>query len=402
MLFNAAFCTATASARTDIVLRQQDGALDLFEVKSGMRVKTRHLQDLALQVLTIEEAGFEVRSVNILHVSRSYKKSDEDISTDLFRNVEVTERVRAQLPKTAKLVQAYRQQLTDDTALQFPTGTFCTSPFPCPHLSTCKTQEPEHPLRMLPELNRDLENKLHEQGINDLADLDAEDSTLSFRQQQTIAAIRSEEVVLGPFLSEELQQVDYPLNFLTIAQVTDVLPRFSGIRPWQQVPYAWALRTLQEDGSQTTATFVSVDKGDPRMDFVRSLSSQLNGSGMIACWSSDALVSIRAMLEGVPTAKQAIRSILSRSQLDMEKLFESGLFHPSLEPRRSLAAMASLIGMDPHGHSNPGATYADLREAWKPRVRATTKAKIADRLKERLLWETEVLAALHERFRRAK
>ena len=403
VLFNAAFCTATASARTDIVLRQQDGALDLFEVKSGMRVKTRHLQDLALQVLTIEEAGFQVRSANILHVNRSYTKSEEDVSTQLFRNVEVTERVRAQLPKIAKLVQAYRQQLEDDTALQFPTGTFCETPFPCPHLTACSRQEPAHPLRQLPELSRSMENQLHEQGINELADLDASDSTLSFRQQQTLEAVSSQEIVLGPFLGEELQQVDYPLSFLAVAQVTDVIPKFSGMRPWQQVAHAWAVRTLQEDGSQETATFVSLEKHDPRTEFVQSLSSQLSGAGMIAYWGHETLASIRAMLEGMPTEKQAIRAILSRNQLDMEKLFESGLFHASLQPKRSLPAMANLIGLqgDKSSGTSSDANYADLRDAWKPRVRATTKAKISDRIKERLLWETEVLAGLHARFKQA-
>lgn len=401
VLFNAAFCTAEVSARTDIVLRQQDGALDLFEVKSGMRVKTRHLQDLALQVLTIEEAGFVVRSANILHVNRSYTKSEEDDSTQLFRNVEVTDRVRAQLPKVAKLVQAYRQQLEDDTALQFPTGTFCETPFPCPHLAACSQQEPEHPLRKLPELSRSLESQLHEQGINDLNDLEASDSTLSFRQQQTLEAINSQQTVVGPFLGEELQQIDYPLSFLTVAQVTDVIPRFPGTRPWQQVPHAWAVRTLHDDGSEETATFVSVEKTDPRAEFVQSLSSQLKGTGMIAYWGSESLAPIRAMLEAMPTEKQAIRAILSRNQLDMETLFESGLFQASLPPRRSLTSMANLIGMagsSPSGAGND-AIYADLKDAWKPRVRATTKAKIADRLTARLLWETEVLAALHQQFK---
>jgi len=409
VLFNAAFTTDTVCVRADIVLRQKGGELDLFEVKSGMRIKARYLRDLALQVFAIENAGFRVRAVNILHLSRSYTKADEvdDDSTQLFRSVEVTERVRDQLPKTAKMVQAYRQQLHDDSALQFPTGTFCSSPFPCPHLLNCAQEEPEHPLRMLPELSRKLESELHERGINDLAEVDAADVELTFRQRQTLKAIKQDKFIVGPFVAEELKQVDYPLHFMAIAGATDVIPRFVGMRPWQQTPYAWAVQTLHEDQSSSSATFAFVDRGDPRPEFIRSLSKQLNNSGMIACWDCESLSLIRDLLESLPSEKQAVRAILSRPQLDMARLFESGLYHPSLQPRRTLASMARLIGAGLTGHDgseeltihDANSSYAALRKAWKPRVRATTKDKIAADVQTWLSWQAGVLVALHGRFR---
>ena len=73
-IFDAAFSDGDVEIRTDIALRDAQGELDIFEVKSGTRVKPRHILDLALQVLTVEGSGLKVRSTVLLHMNPQYRR----------------------------------------------------------------------------------------------------------------------------------------------------------------------------------------------------------------------------------------------------------------------------------------------------------------------------------------
>ena len=72
-----------------------DGSLSIFEVKSGTKVKPRHVMDVALQTWVIESLGYRVLSVNLLHVNAQYRHEKEGTypAQQLFKNSDVTERV---------------------------------------------------------------------------------------------------------------------------------------------------------------------------------------------------------------------------------------------------------------------------------------------------------------------
>jgi hypothetical protein len=404
VVFGGAFVTDELEAQTDILLRQKDGSLDVFEVKSGTKVNARYIADLALQVLAIENSGFTVRAAHVLHVNHNYahKEGEPYPVQQLFKNADVTERVRRALPRVVEQVRSFRQQVRDESALHLPTGTFCTNPFPCPHLEECARKEPALPLRKLSDLTPSIEASLHEEGIDDLAALDAQRPGLTFRQRQTLRAVQENRLVVEPFVREELRHVEYPLHCIASAGVTDALPRFNDQRPWRQLVYAWAVETVHEDGRVQKQAFVFADKGDPRGEVIRSLAECLSGGGMLLCWCSSALEGVRSLLDDLPAEKGPVRTILSLPHLDMLKLFESGVFHPRLLGSNNLIDTAAVL----LGEQVPAdleirsseAVFAALQKAWTPRVRAATKEKIASELRRWVEWQASMVAALHRRF----
>lgn len=400
VLFGAAFAAEGCEVATDIVVRQKSGEIDLYEVKSGTKVKPRYLGDLALQVLTIERAGHKVRAAFVLHLDKTYKHAGGEYpAAKLLRSADVTERVRRLVPRTADTVRSFVQQLRDDTALQMPTGSFCTHPFRCPHLDRCAAAEPRYPLRHLPDLTRALEEQLHEEGVADLEQIDPRRPGLTFRQRRALQAIRDDALLVEPFVREELLQVEAPLHFLAVSGVTEALPRFEGQRPWPWTPYAWAAETVHESGRVERASFAFADKADPRAEFARSLGKHLENGGMIVCWHSEALANVRGLLDSLPSEKQAIRAILARQHLDLRRLLESGLFHPKLLAAHSLADVHRLLlgtGDDDslviRGDDD---AFAALQKAAAPRVRQATKDKIAADLKALVEWEARALRTVY-------
>ncbi|MEQ1631323.1 MAG: DUF2779 domain-containing protein [Planctomycetota bacterium] len=400
-LFGAAFTADGCEVSTDILVRQKDGSLDIFEVKSGTKVKGRYLTDLALQMKTIERAGHVVRGMFVLHLDKTYKHQGgtEYTPTGLIKSADVSERVRRFAPRVAEEVQRFVRQLSDDSVLELPTGTFCTSPFPCPHLEQCMQKEPEFPLRLLPDLTHQLENELHEEGVADLAQLDPDRPGFTFRQRRTLQSVREGSMLIEPFVKEELLQIEFPLHFLSIATLTEPLPRFAGQKPWQPTPFAWACETLTENGKLLQSSFAWADKEDPRPEFIRSLQKQLAAGGMLILWNADSMECVRLLLDSLPTEKQAIRVVLARPHLDLQRLLESGLFHPQLLSTRDLASTARVItnaeDIADQEIIDEDSMRRALQKAATPRVRSATKEKIGKDLQTYVSTQASMLLGLY-------
>ncbi|MBK8096196.1 MAG: DUF2779 domain-containing protein [Planctomycetes bacterium] len=406
IVFGAAFAAGDVQVRCDILLVQKAG-LDVYEVKSGTKVKPRYIADLALQTQTIEQAGFTVRAAFLLHLNPKYvhKAGAELLPLQLFKNADVTAKVRQMLPRVQEQLGAFRAQMDDDGALQLPMGTWCTTPFPCPHLARCTKEGPAHPLRELPDLTRQQESMLHEEAIDEIGKLDPRRSGLTFRQRRTVQCVVQNALAVEPFVREELRSVEFPLHFLTTIGVTEALPKFDGQRPWRQLPYGWAVQTLYQDGRVEPGAFVFADREDPRPGFVTSLAKHFDIGGMLVVWGHRTHDMLRMLLEDVPEHKAGIRAALARPHIDLLRLLESGVFHPDLHGQYDLKVVARVLLDDKSGDEltigNDDQVTVALQKACTPRVRAATKEKLGAELQAFATWQSQTMLALYRHFGRA-
>ncbi|MBL8748929.1 MAG: DUF2779 domain-containing protein [Planctomycetes bacterium] len=404
VLFGATFVAEGVETRCDILVRHKDGAIDLYEVKSGTKIKHRYVNDLAMQMLTAERCGHRVRAAFLLHLNPKYahKEGADFPPMQLLRSADVTTKVKKQIGLVTRRLAQFRQVLDDESVLELPMGTFCTLPFPCPHIATCRKKAPALPLFELPELTRALELELHKEGIEDLNGLDPERPNLTFRQRRLLACVRQGTPIVETFVRDELGQAKKPLHFLALATVTEALPRFDGQRPWRQMPFAWAANTIHADGRLEAASFVHVDRTDPRPEFAATLGKHLDCGGTIVCWNDEALDELHALLEDLPTAKAAVRSITQRQTFDMMQLFEAGVFHPALRNHLDLRSSVAALLEDSSG--NDLAVWGEdtlrdaLAKATAPRVRSTTKDKVAADVKATVQWIADRLLQLFRKF----
>jgi hypothetical protein len=404
VLFGAAFIADGVEVQSDILVVHKDGQLDVYEIKSGTKIKHRYVFDLALQVHAVEASGRTVRAAFLLHVNPKYahKEGADYPPMQLLRSADVTTKVRKQLEQVRVRLPHFRRAINDENVLQLPMGTYCTTPFQCPHLARCTKEGPALPLRELPELTRAQELAMHQEGIEELTAIDSQRPGLTFKQRRTLASIEQKTLLVEPFVREELRQCNQPLHFLSIATLTEPLPRFEGQHPWRQVPYAWAVNTLHKDGRVETASFSHADRTDPRTDFATTLAKHLEIGGTIMCWNDDNLESLRALLEDLPNAKAAVRTIVGRQHVAMMKLFDAGVFHPQLRTHTDLEATVAALQNDTSGADLAIRNEDQLREAidkaTAPRSRSTTKDKIAADMKAWVGWCSDRLLQLYRKF----
>ena len=71
-LFDAAFVADGVEVRCDVLVLHRDGQCDLFEIKSGTKVKHRYVNDLAMQAHVLGQCGLKMRAAYLLHVNPKY------------------------------------------------------------------------------------------------------------------------------------------------------------------------------------------------------------------------------------------------------------------------------------------------------------------------------------------
>lgn len=409
VLFDATFVANGVVAQCDILIvhhnKETDEKLvDLFEIKSGTKVKHRYVNDLALQASVLEQCDLKMKCAYLLHINPKYshKEGEEYPPMQLLRSADVTAKVQKQIPNVTRRVKQLRLALDNEGVLDLPMGTFCKSPFPCPHLARCTKDAPALPLHQLPELTRQQEIELHKEGIEEMSSLDDSREGLTFRQRRTLACMQKKERIVEPFLAEELYGCTLPLHFVAIAAITEPLPRFHQQRPWQLAPYAWAVKTIHADGKVETASWASVDRDDPRGPFIKSLTRHIEIGGTIMCWRSDAIRELRSMLDSVPDEKSSVRALLGFEHLDMMQLLDAGVFDPELLSYADFREVVAKLLGDKSGkdHKTLDANYRyeALQKARTPRTRAATREKIAAEIEGALAWQAEKLGEIFEMF----
>lgn len=329
-VFDAAFAIDDLEVRADVAIADGSGGVEIYEVKSGTKVKARHLRDLAFQIHAIERTGLEVRRAWILHLNTLYthKGGSKYPVLELFKHVDVTAKVRPQVTKVAAQIANLRNVLEDPMTRELPTGTWCHVPFQCAYEPMCRDEGPDLPLIDLPDLTREQESEFHQQGIEELSGIDSEQEGLSPVQQRALRAIRLDQPVVEPFVGEELCDVDYPLHFVEATSLLQVLPSLEGARPWQHVPFQWHDTIIDEQGTTRHLSYVGDGKTDPRPAFVSTLADAVRGAGTVMLYGPSLEHRLRELLEDLPEQKSEVRALLNQPRFDLRQLVRAGVYHP--------------------------------------------------------------------------
>jgi len=98
-IFEAAVEHEGVFVRPDVLVRVGENLWDLYEVKSGTRVKPVNITDVAVQTWVLEGAGLPIRTAYLMHLDNTYVYEGGDYDLErLFRAEDITAEARAYLP----------------------------------------------------------------------------------------------------------------------------------------------------------------------------------------------------------------------------------------------------------------------------------------------------------------
>ncbi len=233
----------------DIISVVKGKALDLYEIKSSTSANLSHILDLAFQAVVLENLGYTIRNIAVVHVNNQYVRQGDINPKELTVFTDVTLEVRARIDFTkTQMIKAL------ETAQS----------------STMPDLDPMF-------LNTKLATSSDWQAILN-----------SFPEYQKPAPDHSNAhpTIIKERLKSFLDALQYPLYFLDYETFMGLVPYFDGQRPYQQIPFQYSLHVLDSPDAQLRhIEYLHSENSDPTKFLCEQLIHDCGTEGTIISWN---------------------------------------------------------------------------------------------------------------------
>ncbi|MBE0567920.1 MAG: DUF2779 domain-containing protein [Krumholzibacteria bacterium] len=341
-VFGATFQVEGRHCRVDVLEPAPGGRWDLIEVKAGARIRNVTVQDLAFQRDVLLAAGVELDRLWVLHVDTGYVRGEQLELPELFRRVDVTERVLKVGPYVEKTVASLREVAAGPDP-DVPIGPHCNDPHACRLIPVCWAGLPDDNVTQLHRSGRSAFGLL-DQGIFRIRDIP--DARLSVNQRiQKTAVVTGEVQVDRAAVRRWLDDLRWPLWFLDFETMAPAVPPRPGLRPYQQVPFQYSLHVQDEpDGPLRHHEFLHIDAGDPRPCLVRALLDNLGPGGSVVTWNREYERMVLHDLAGFVPRRAGQLTAMAARLVDLADPWHTfAVHHPGQKGSTSLKAVLPTV-----------------------------------------------------------
>lgn len=338
-LFEAAFAYAGVLVRSDILVPTSSG-WKMVEVKSSGSVKDHHLRDCALQLWVLEGGGVNVEQVCIAHVDTGFVYAGDENYDNLLIEEDVTEQVRALLSDVPAWLEIHRDILAKPMP-EIRMGAQCKPD--CQFKSHCEKGHSKYPVSILPN-GRKLITDLQDAGIEDVRDIPTGVLT-SERHLIVWQATRTNQPYISAALKTELAKLPYPRFYLDFETINFVIPRWSGTRPHQQLPFQWSCHVEGVGGALRHREFLETSGNTPMRDFAESLIAAVEDDGPIIVYGSFESTIIKGLIAFCPDLERQLNQLIDRL-VNILPWLQNHYYHPSMKGSWSIKAVLPTVA--PH------------------------------------------------------
>jgi predicted RecB family nuclease len=355
-IFEGAFEHRGVFVRVDILQRRRDQRWRLIEVKSTTEVKDHHLADIAIQHRVVTRSGVDLAASCLAHVSREYVYEGGPIDVPRFFKIKnLTPQVERMQPELTVQLRSEFRVLAMPEAPNIAAGRQCSDPFTCEFFDHCNPPIPDDHILRLPRIHASTVAKLVALGVQSIHEI-PENYPLTGRLRRVCTSVQSGTPWYGPELQKELNGLQYPLCYTDFETVNPCIPRFSGMRPYDQLPFQWSVHLQRQPGAAPEHfEFLASDASDPRSAFISTLCDVLGSRGSIVVYHQQFESQRLADLAGwLPEFAARITRIQSRLW-DLLPVFRNHVYDPAFGGSYSLKSVLPALV--------PEMTYEGMRVA---------------------------------------
>lgn len=350
-VFEGAFLYNGVRIRADILERLDDGKWNLIEVKSSTSVKEVYIPDVAIQCHVLRGSGLTIAAAGIMHLNNQYVYDGQHLDLEsLFSFSDLTGQVIDLQDQIPLKIDEFRQVLSETDPPEILPSRHCKNPYKCEFWEYCTREKPAFWVMELPGMTQ--------KKLDELAGLDIEDIRqipgsfpLTKTQQRIKDCLQSGTDHTSPELLDELLDVEYPIHFLDFETVSPAIPRYTGTRPYQTIPFQWSDHILSKDGTIEHREYLCNQDYDPREEFASTLLEVLGSAGAIFVYSTYETRILLELAESQPQYGDQLLATLDRFE-DLHALIKRYVYHPEFHGSFSLKSVLPALV--------PSMSYDDL------------------------------------------
>jgi len=362
VIYQPVFKTDKYSAVADIfVWNDTTGVYDLYEVKSSTathdgesgRQTEEYIIDIAFQKIVLDTLKMPVGKLHLVRLNKEYVRSGDLSLKDLFLIEDMTEKIDAVVSDIASQMAGVHEYLSRE---QEPVGNCdCWTKSKSNHCTTFWYSNPDLPEYSVHQISR-IGNSpkkltaLVEGNIIDIKDVPS-DFELTDNQRRQVDVAQSGRVVIDHEGVESfLARLEYPLAFIDYETFPSAIPRYSGYRPYQQIPFQFSLHVIEQEGGEISHhEFVHTQNNNPDEYFVRAMQEYLPEKGTVLVWSQKFEKGINNQIASrLPQYQKFIEGVQDRV-VDLIEPFDGKTavyWHPEFYGRSSIKVV--LPALVPH------------------------------------------------------
>ena len=377
----------------------QETKASSFPLKSDKirpdKPKFHHLDDIAIQAWVMLQSGLPLTraELNLLNSRWLYPGGGD--YRGLFRPLDVTEAITERLAAVPTWIANAQSALAGDMPAT-QTGKQCAEPYVCPFQEHCQSLEPpgeEHPIELLPDsAGKSLAKRLRE-AKGYVSILDPDPTELTGKQadlyRRIQAAHRLGEPIIEPDCVALMRGFPYPRYFFDFEGINLPVPRWAGIRPYEQIPFQWSCHIERAPGAFEHAEFLDLTGDDPSLpciDHMRAIIDPNDGGPIFVYSAAYESGTLLALAERHPAQLELVRTYVLRL-VDLLPIVKEHFYHAAMRGSFSIKKVLPVVAPDlsyaelDGVQDGTGAQVAYIDAALNSETSKTQKAAIEQQLR---------------------
>lgn len=407
VLFQPTFVAGELACRCDILLKNEDGSWDIYEVKSSTAPKDEHVFDVAFQRICLEGAGVRVSRTFIVHINNSYVRNGDIEPKKLFTATEITHEVNGTMTIARKEIAKALEVVAWDKQPTLQLLASCRDPHECEflphywheltddHIYSIGSSLSEERLRAFLKRGLLKPEQIPEDRLAELKHIELPDD-------ESAAPVLN---IDKAAMSEELNGLRYPLYFLDYETFFPAVPLFDGYRPYQHAVFQYSVHVLERpDGELKDYCFIVEDLADPAPKLAESLKEHIGATGSIIVWNARFEASrneeIAVML---PEHAEFFRSVNER-MFDLMLMVKKGYyvdsrFGGSASIKKVLPVVVPELSYKSLAIQEGGTASASWAELTNPATSPERKAQLKQDMLKYCGLDTLAMVEIYKKFR---
>ncbi len=322
-----------------IVHKTEEG-LDVFFVFIGNIPKDDDVQYYSSNLWVMEQLGYKIHDVKILHLNGNYVRQDElDVDelfvvSDTFYNDKgkptkpVFEHVMNRMQDLHETLD-YMQEVALSEDVPSIRTKKCVRRTKCPYYDLCfPNEKQEADDSILTLVSSQHKYEMAKEGIVSLKDADIERIEGTRQQFAQIMAGRNgglfvDELPLKIWMKENIKA---PIAFVDFEWDTYAVPPYKGLKPFSVVCFEYSIHMLKEDGSLTHHDFIGTQ--DCREEFIENLIHDIGNARCVVAFNAEGAEKIRLkeLADQFPAYRKDLQKIMD-SMVDLAVPFQLGMVY---------------------------------------------------------------------------
>jgi hypothetical protein len=338
VIYEATFVFNNVLVAVDILVKNNLGTWDAYEVKSTNSVKDPHIVDSAIQYYVMEGAGIEIRSFSVMHFNSTYvRQGDLDIE-QLFTETDITDEVMEWQDRMPDIIVELEEVQQEAKCPEIEIGQHCSSPYGCDFMAHCWKHVPEYSVF---NLTRGGERSwdLYHKGILEIKDIPVEYPMGDSHKMQHWSELTGESFINKEAIGRFLNGIEYPVYHFDFETFMSAVPLFDQARTYQQIPFQYSIHKQESrDGEIEHFEYLAetnAEQKDPREALIIQMLMDLGTKGSILAYHSSFEVSrIKEIARDFPQYAEDLLA-LNKRMIDLEAPFRSKYYYTKKMQGRS-------------------------------------------------------------------